>query len=229
MDKWNKIKEIAKKVVDFKFTKYIVVLGITLIVAIVVAVNANSVLIIEATSKENEKAVFISIENEKYFYQEPSSTVYKEIWYVVEGYKDKAAFDNGEAALYNSDTDTESFAKKSSTGTSWNKSVIPYHFSDQTPILSSSLGAEHLVMVGNSRYEATEKTSKAGKKYTEVTPVKAYTWYNISDNLYSKLISYRFSSFIELSKIERDYGTTYFRVLMKKNSTENYFFKDFTI
>ena len=223
---WEKVKFVWNKIIGFKGTKYIVVLGITAIVFAIVIVNSNSIFVIEGTSKENEKVVFIAVENKDNCYhgsklETGKSEDYCELWYVVEGYKDKQSYLNGEAAVFNSDTDKETFYNGS-------KAVVPFHFSNENITSTSSMGARHRIFTISRRVKET-MTRDDGSTYEKDTPYRPTVWYQLDKTNISKLESYTFGTFVELTKYQKDFNANYIRITFKLDDTQTRFFKDFEL
>ena len=224
---WEKVVEIWKKVVAFKGTKYIVVLGIAAIVFIIVIVNSNAIFVLEASRTENgEKVAFIAVENKDYCYKGSELATgkgddYTELWYVVEGYKDKASFEKGEAALFNSDTTKETFYDGKS-------SVVPYHFSNENITSNRAKGVQHRITTVVRRVQ-TEETRADGTTYTKTTSYRPTVWYELDKSSISKLESYTYSTFIELTKYQQAYNVNYLRITFKLDDTNTKFFRDFEI
>ncbi|MBQ9449208.1 MAG: hypothetical protein IJU60_04970 [Acholeplasmatales bacterium] len=225
---WEKIKFVWNKVVGFKGTKYIVVLGITAIVFAIVIVNSNAVFILEGTSTQQEKVVFLAFENTDNCYHgaqlaKDKSDDYCELWYIVEGYTSRQSFEKGEAAVYNSETSKETFYD----GTS---KVVPYHFSNENITSNRAMGVEHRITTVVRRITET-KTRDDGSTYERKTSYRPTVWYQVDKSNISKLESYTFGTFIELTKYKNDYNASYFRLTYKvdDDASHNRYFRDFEI
>lgn len=231
----KKVSNVWNKIIDFKPTKYIVVLGVALIIFIIVIVNSNQNLVISGHSKvvegvntQEEQAIFIAVENSDLFYK-GKNTAYnvetkegeKYLWYVVEGYKDKASFNNNEKAIYNSDTTEENFY---GTGKAVKK-VIPFMFStSKTGVLSKERRTDGVV----KNYITTEIDAK-GKEYQKTNSPQAKVWFGLSKTEMSQLDSYTFSSVIETTKLKNELGVSYLRLTFRIDETNTKYFRDFEI
>ena len=225
---WEKIKFVWNKVTGFKGTKYIVVLGLTAIVFAIVIVNSNAVFVLEGTSTQEEKVVFLAFENTDNCYNGSQkltgkSEDYCELWYVVEGYTSKADFEKGNAAVYNSETTSETFYDGKSE-------VAPYHFSNENITSNRAMGVRHRITTVVRRITET-KTRDDGSTYQRTTSYRPTVWYQVDKSNISKLESYTFGTFIELSKYKTDYNAGYFRVSFKvdDDASHNRYFRDFEI
>ncbi len=223
---FEKVKKIWGKVTNFKGTKYIVVLGIAAIFFIIVLVKSNAIFVLEGTSTENEKVVFISVENADYYYTGSELATnkgddYNELWYVVEGYTSKSAYEKGEEAVFNSDTTKETFYNGKSE-------VVPYHFTNENITSNNAKGVQHRITTVVRRVKET-MTRDDGSTYEKNTSYRPTVWYQIDKTAISKLESYTYATFIELTKYKTDYNAAYLRVTFKLDDTRTKFFKDFEI
>lgn len=231
---WQTVKNIWQKIIDFKGTKYIVVLGIAAIVFAIVAVNANSVYVIEATGKEGEKAVFIGVENSSYYYTgskmetnpdgSSKGDEYHEVWYVVEGYTSKSSYESGAQPVFNSDTYLDNYYEKGK----FVDKVAPFYFSNDNITSTNAKGVMHRIATVVKKREE-EATRRDGTTYMKMQTYPSTIWYQLTASDISKLESYTYATFIELTKYKTLYDASYFRVTFRLDDNNLKYFRDFEI
>ena len=231
----KKVADVWNKVISFKPTKYIVVLGTALIIFLVVIVNSNQNLVIyahsgvvEGVNDKAEDAIFIAVENSDYFYKGKTTAAGAEtkegekyLWYYVEGYKNKSSFENNEAAIYNSDKTEENFY---GTGVAVKK-VLPFMFStSKTGVLGRERRTDGVV----KKYITTE-TNVKGETYQKTNSPQAKVWFGLTKTEMSQLDSYTFASVIETTKLKNELGVSYLRLTFRIDETNTKYFRDFEI
>ena len=203
---WKKVYDIWLKIISFKWFKFIVVGVVTLIVVLLVSINSNTIYYHEGVSKENEVAAFIGIQSESCFYKtgDEATNNIKRVRLVLEGYSSKDAYEKGEASIFD---ETRALSDEKTVRGTARRYRINYEV----------------------REEAVEEIDTNGNKYTEIYKRSALQWYRISVNEASKIMSYRISTFIELTKLKTEKNVTFLVLSFQTNDTTKVHYRNIEI